>query len=77
MHNGQQVGCASELCILSASMPDFWCYMLQQAGVIEALHTEIGHTKAALEQLQQEQLQHANFLASYNDQVQLLASPPS
>lgn len=43
-------------------------------GLIEALHAEIADTEAALAQLQQETLGHADLLASYPDQVIHLAS---
>ena len=38
-------------------------------GLIESLHAEIADTEAAIAQLQQESLGHADLLASYFDQV--------
>ncbi len=38
-------------------------------GLIEVLHAEIADTEAAIAQLQQESLGHADLLASFPDQV--------
>lgn len=38
-------------------------------GLIEVLHAEIADTEAAIAQLQQESLGHADLLASHSDQV--------
>ncbi len=42
---------------------------LQHAGLVEALHAEVTDTVAALEQLQQERMSHADFVVAYADQV--------
>ncbi|KAL0054989.1 hypothetical protein WJX82_005498 [Trebouxia sp. C0006] len=44
----------------------------QHVGLIEVLHAEIADTEAAIAQLQQESLGHADLLASFPDQMTVL-----
>ena len=42
---------------------------MQHLELVEGLHAEVADTEAALAQLQQERMSHADLLATYTDQV--------